>query len=152
LKRFALAAAAAIAAVSTLLTGTGMARAENSVIPASASSATPWSGLEQHATRYASQIAGRAARVHCHGHAEWASLGLPEDSLGAVRYLYDPYTMVIAATEDIIHLHESVCTGLQRFGEAAQKPTSCATYDTISGTVSTAAVCTRGCGTGRRSG
>ena len=43
--------------------------------------------------------------------------------------------MVIAATEDVIHLRESVCSELQRFGEAALKPTSCATYDSISRTV-----------------
>jgi hypothetical protein len=90
---------------------------------------------EQHATTYASQIAGRTARVECHGPAEWASLGLPQDTLGAVRYLYDPYSMVIAATEDVIHLTQPVCSGLQRFGEAAEKPTLCATFDTISRTV-----------------
>jgi hypothetical protein len=131
LQRLALVTAASIAALVLPLTAAGVARAEHSAISSSAS----WSSLEQHATTYASQIAGRTARVQCHGGGEWAALGLPADTLGAVRYLYDPYSMVIAATEDVIHLHESVCAELQRFGEAGQKPTSCATYDTVSRTV-----------------
>jgi hypothetical protein len=131
LQRLALVTAASIAALVLSLTAARVARAEHSAISSSAS----WSSLEQHATTYASQIAGRAARVQCHGGGEWAALGLPADTLGAVRYLYDPYSMVIAATEDVIHLHESVCAELQRFGEAGQKPTSCATYDTVSRTV-----------------
>ena len=133
MQRLALVMAASTAALVLSFTAAGVARAEHSAIPSSAS----WSSLEQHATTYASQIAGRAARVQCHGEGEWAALGLPADTLGAVRYLYDPYSMVIAATEDVIHLHESVCAELQRFGEAGQKPTSCATYDNVSRTVYT---------------
>jgi hypothetical protein len=129
-QKFVLTAAAAIAAACMSLAGTGVARAEHSVIPDST-----WSALEQHATAQASRIAGRSAHVRCHSPAEWASLGLPDDALGAVRYVYDPYTMLIAATEDVIHLSQDVCSGLLRFGEAEQKPTSCATYDTISRTV-----------------
>jgi hypothetical protein len=131
LQRLALVTAASIAALISSFIAAGGARAEHSAIPSSAS----WSSLEQHASTYASLIAGRAARVQCHGGGEWAALGLPGDTLGAVRYLYDPYSMVIAATEDVIHLHESVCAELQRFGEAGQKPTSCASYDTVSRTV-----------------
>ena len=81
MQRLTLVTAAATAAIVLSFTAAGVARAEHSAIPSSAS----WSSLEQHATIYASQIAGRAARVQCHGEGEWAALDLPAGRAGAGR-------------------------------------------------------------------
>ena len=123
---------------SSALLCAGMARAEQSTLPAGS---VPWSDpahntpLEQTASTFASQIAQRPVRVQCHGESEWASLGLPSGAAGVVRYQYNPSTGTIVWTEDIAHVREAQCGVLQRFGESAQKPTRCATTQTVTRTV-----------------
>jgi hypothetical protein len=114
------------------------AGAERAVLP---SGNVPWSDpahnspLEQVASAVASQIAERPVRIQCHSEAEWAALGLPSGALGVVRYLYNPYTGVIVATEDIGHIREAACGWTQLYGQSAVKPTRCATTETITKTV-----------------
>lgn len=116
-----------------------VAGAERAVLTASA--ALPWtdpthqSPTEVFASGIASQIAGRPARVQCHGATEMAALSGSTTTLGYVRYLYSTYTYRIVQVEDIAHLHEAVCLGLQQYGEAAAKPTRCATTQEIESTV-----------------
>jgi hypothetical protein len=114
------------------------ASAEQAVLPGGS---LPWtdpahnSPLEQVASSFATEIADRPVRVQCHSEAEWAALGLPSGALGVVRYLYNVYTGVIVATEDVAHIRESVCGWTQLFGQTPQKPTRCATVESVSRTV-----------------
>ena len=62
-------------------------------------------------------------------------MGFHPNSLGVVRYLYSTYSYRIVQVEDVAHLHEAVCAGLKSYGEAAAKPTRCATTQTIEKTV-----------------
>lgn len=125
---------AALAVLAAALTAVGAAQAEQAVIPGDT---LPWSDpahntpLEQFASRFASQLAERPVRVQCHSEAEWAAQGLGPNSLGVVRYLYNPYTGIIVATEDIAHIREAVCGWLQLFGQSSEKPTRCATTETV---------------------
>jgi hypothetical protein len=119
----------------------GVARAENSVL-APSNGAMPWtdpahqSPLETYASQVATQIGGRTVRVQCHGISEWSALGSqwgfdPARLVGFVGWYYSPFTNRVVRTEDIVHLHESVCLPLQKYAEASAKPTRCDTTQTV---------------------
>ena len=135
MKKLAISLAAFVGALAFV----GAAEAEQAVLPTS--SPLPWSDpahnspLEQYASRFATDVAERPARVHCHSEAEWAARGFPSGALGLVGYSYNPYTGIIVATDDIAHLREAVCGWLQLFATQGQKATRCATTETVERTV-----------------
>ena len=117
----------------------GAARAEQAVL--APSDAAPWSDpahqtpTEVYASQIASTIAGRPTQAQCHSASEWAALGFNPNSVGVVRFLYNPYYNVITYSENIVHLAEPVCQGLKLFGEAGHKPTRCDTTQNVTRTV-----------------
>lgn len=91
----------------------------------------PWAGgartvtpIEATAARIASRIAGHPVSVSCEGVPRFRSSD-GTDALGLVRTLLDVNTGTYAATATVIELTSQVCGPLQRFAQAAQKPTRC---------------------------
>jgi hypothetical protein len=90
----------------------------------------PWAGgaksltpIEAIAARIASRIAGHPVSVSCEGVPRFRSSD-GTDALGLVRTLVDS-TGRYAASATVIELTSRVCGPLQRFAQAAQKPTRC---------------------------
>ncbi len=106
------------------------ATADRTVVPGS--SRPPWDGgaaavtpLEQVVTRIASRIAGHAVSVRCETAAAFRSLAGSNETAGFVNTVVDHRTGTFAATATVIELTSRVCGSLQRFAQAAEKPTRC---------------------------
>lgn len=104
------------------------AAADHGTVPGSTA---PWSGgdaavtpLETLAARIASHIAGHEVHVHCETATTFRSIG-GGDNAGFVLTAVDRRTNRYAETADTIELTSQTCGPLQRFAEAAVKPTRC---------------------------
>jgi hypothetical protein len=91
----------------------------------------PWAGgaktltpIEAIAARIASRIAGHPVSVSCEGVPRFRSSD-GTDALGLVRSRVDVQSGTYTATATVIELTSQVCGPLQRFAQAAQKPTRC---------------------------
>jgi hypothetical protein len=91
----------------------------------------PWAGgartltpIEVLASRIASRIAGHPVSVSCEGVPRFRSSD-GTDALGLVGVRVNTQTGTYAATATLIELTSRVCGPLQRFAQAAQKPTRC---------------------------
>jgi hypothetical protein len=94
-------------------------------------SRAPWSSsrhdtpLEKVASKIASHIAGHQVAVHCDTLARFRALASNSNEIGLVHQLYDRASKRYVRTATTIELSPIVCGPLQRFAEAAVKPTSC---------------------------
>jgi hypothetical protein len=97
----------------------------------SATAPQPWTGgaktvtpIEAMAARIASRIAGHTVSVSCEGVPRFRSSD-GTDAMGLVKTLVNKGTGRYALTATVIELTSKVCGPLQRFAQAAQKPTRC---------------------------
>ena len=134
----ALLAACVLAALAALPAG-----ALADATPLESSAELPWadpahqSPIELLASRIASQIAGRPVTVRCAAPAEWTAVvqtngGDPSAEAGFVATSWDTDTGALVSAASVAELNgESICLPLQRFAEAASKPTKCRAAPTV---------------------
>src|SRR5581483_9222235 len=122
------AAVALLAAVALCAAG----RASGDHATVSPQAVAPWTGgdavvtpLEALAGRIATRIAQHPVTVNCETASKFRALAGSRDVLGFVRALTDRSTGRYAETATVIELTSQVCGPLQRFAEAAMKPTRC---------------------------
>ncbi|HZQ81789.1 MAG TPA: hypothetical protein VFB25_07435 [Gaiellaceae bacterium] len=122
------AAVALLAAVALCAAG----RASGDHATVSPQAVAPWTGgdavvtpLEALAGRIATRIAQHPVTVNCETASKFRALAGSRDVLGFVRALTDRSTGRYAETATVIELTSQVCGPLQRFADAAMKPTRC---------------------------
>ncbi|MGZ4399198.1 MAG: hypothetical protein ACXVZ1_12370 [Gaiellaceae bacterium] len=111
-----------------------VALADISVVPHG--SAPPWADsrhegpLERVSSRIASRVAQRKVSVRCETPRDWEALLQKSHSPATTAGLttgaaWDPRTHRFVTSAKLAHLAPRVCQYLQRFAEAAVKPTTC---------------------------
>jgi hypothetical protein len=122
---------ALVCALSALAAGALAAKAGADRVTVSWDAPQPWAGgvntltpIEAVASQIASRIAGHPVSVNCEGVPRFRTSD-GTDALGLVWTRVNSQTGTYAATATVIELTSQVCGPLQRFAQAAQKPTKC---------------------------